>query len=61
MEWFDPSPHIINSNKITDIFGYWPTFHDAWIHKLSLSVDDGEPWIAGSASPVLICRFISLR
>ena len=53
MERFDPLPYIQHSNRITDIFGYWPTFHDAWIQKLSLSVDGGEPWIPSSASPVL--------
>lgn len=53
MEWFDPAPFIENSNKITDIFGDWPTFHDAWILKLDLSVAGGEPWVAGSVSPTL--------
>jgi hypothetical protein len=53
MEWFDPSPHIRSSRRITDIFGYWPTFHDAWIHRLDLSVADGAPWEPGSTSPIL--------
>jgi hypothetical protein len=53
MEWFDPSPYIENSNRITDIFGYWPIFHDAWVHRISLSIADGEPWVPGSVSPVL--------
>ena len=51
--WFDPSAVITNSNKITDIFGYWPSFHDAWINSLSLSVADGKPWVIDSESPVL--------
>ena len=56
MDWFDPSPHIENSKKITDIFGYWPSFHDAEIHEVNLSVADREPWVAGSASPVVDMR-----
>ena len=53
MERFDPSPHIRNSHKITDIFGYWPSFHDAEIQKLCLTVADGEPWVVGSVSPAM--------
>jgi hypothetical protein len=53
MEWFDPSPYISDSQKITEIFGYWPSFHDAEIHDLSLTVADGEPWVVGSSSPVM--------
>lgn len=53
MEKFDPSPHIKNSYKITDIFGYWPEFHDAEILELKLSVAGGEPWVVGSESPTM--------
>lgn len=53
MEWFDPSPHIENSKKIIDIFGYWPSFRDAEIHELSFNVADGTPWIVGSESPAI--------
>jgi hypothetical protein len=53
MEKFDPSPHIKNSYKITDIFGYWPSFQDAEILDLHLSVAGGEPWVVGSESPAL--------
>ncbi len=53
MEWFDPSPYIQNSNRITDVFGYWPTFHDAWIHKMNMSVAGGKPWEPDSFSPAL--------
>jgi hypothetical protein len=52
-EWFDPSSIIKNSNKISDIFGYWPTFHDAWIYSFCLSVAGGKPWLPDSDSPVL--------
>lgn len=53
MDWFDPSPHIENSQALTNIFGYWPTFHDAEIHELNLTVAEGEPWVVGSESPVV--------
>jgi hypothetical protein len=53
MQRFDPSPHIKNSYKITDIFGYWPAFQDAEIHELRLTVADAEPWVAGSESPAM--------
>jgi hypothetical protein len=53
MEWFDPSPYIENSNKITNIFRCWPKFHDAEILKLDLSVAGGQPWVVGSVSPTL--------
>ena len=52
-EWFDPSAVISNSKKITDIFGYWPTFHDAEIHELRLSIDSSNPEVYGSNAPVL--------
>jgi hypothetical protein len=52
-QWFDPSEVIKNSNRITDIFGYWPTFHDAEIQSFCLSVAGGQPWLADSDSPVL--------
>jgi hypothetical protein len=53
MECFDPSPIIKNSNKITDIFGYWPTFHDAEVHSLSLSGGVVDPCVPGCESPML--------
>lgn len=53
MENFDPSPHIKNSFKITDVFGYWPSFQDAEILELRLSVAGAEPWATGSESPAL--------
>lgn len=53
MESFDPSPHIKNSYKITDIFGYWPSFHDAEIYDLRMTVAGGEPWVTGSESPAM--------
>lgn len=60
MNQFDPAQHIENRNKITDAFGYWPSFHDAEIKELRLTVADGEPWVPGSVSPVLdmvVCVF----
>lgn len=57
-EWFDPSALIKNSNKITDIFGYWPTFHDAWIQSIYLTVGSGENWEDGYGSepPTLVMK-----
>ena len=53
MAKFDPSPHIKNSYKINDIFGYWPSFQDAEILDVRLTVAGGEPWVTGSESPIL--------
>ena len=53
MEKFDPSPHVKNSYKVTDIFGYWPSFQDAEILELRLTVAGAEPWVTGSESPAL--------
>jgi len=53
MEKFDPSPHIKNSYKITDVFGYWPSFQDAEILEVRMTVAGAEPWTTGSESPAL--------
>ncbi|MFP5277934.1 MAG: Imm50 family immunity protein [Acidobacteriota bacterium] len=53
MEHFDPAPWIKNSQKVTDIFGRWPSFHDAEIQEVRLFTADGEPWSIGSDSPVM--------
>lgn len=53
MEWFDPSPLIKNSSKITDIFGYWPTFHDAEVHSLSLTGGVVDPCDPDCEGPML--------
>jgi tRNA(adenine34) deaminase len=53
VEWFDPSPYIKNSDKISSIFGYWPSFHDAEIHHVNLDIADEEAWEGGSESPTL--------
>lgn len=50
---FDPAAIVRDSNKITDVFGYWPTFHDAEIHSFCLTVADGQPWLTDSDSSVL--------
>ena len=34
---------IEGSEKLTKIFGYWPTFHDAEVHELNLWRGDVEP------------------
>jgi hypothetical protein len=53
VEWFDPSSVIQHSDRVTNIFGCWPSFHDAEILQFDLSVADGKPWQLGSPSPVL--------
>jgi hypothetical protein len=53
MERFDPSPIIQHSDRIANIFGCWPSFHDAEILHLGLSVAGGKPWLPGSPSPML--------
>ncbi len=53
MERVDPSSIIQNSNKITEIFGYWPSFHDAEIHSLSLSGGVADPCDPECESPKL--------
>ncbi|MGA9670497.1 MAG: Imm50 family immunity protein [Terracidiphilus sp.] len=53
MEQFDPSAIIQNSNRITDIFGYWPTFHDAEVHTLSLSGGVADPCLPECECPLL--------
>ena len=40
---------VENGEALTSIFGYWPSFHDAEVHSLTLDRNDSEP----SASPSL--------
>ena len=44
---------IGGSKKITDIFGYWPSFHDAEIIELNFSRGDVEPEDGRYVFPVL--------
>jgi hypothetical protein len=37
VEGFDPCSIVVDCHKITDIFGYWPTFHDAEVQSFSIS------------------------
>jgi hypothetical protein len=55
-EWFDPSAVIANSSKITGIFGYWPSFHDAEVHEFRLSIDSSTPKTYGSDAPAIDMR-----
>lgn len=43
MEEVDVSWRIKNSRRITDIFGYWPAFHDAEVRSVSLVSASGVP------------------
>jgi Immunity protein 50 len=49
----EPVTFIKNSRLLTGLFGYWPSFHDAEILSLSLSVGCAKPWIPGCDSPFL--------
>jgi hypothetical protein len=53
MERLDPSSFILQSQKITGIFGHWPTFHDAVVHSLALSGGYADPCEPDSESPML--------
>lgn len=45
----DTAPEIPGVEKVVEIFGHWPSFHDAEIMWLRLDRRDGE----GGAGPVL--------
>ena len=44
---------IESSNKLTDIFGYWPSFHDAEVIELNLWRGDVEPDAGRYVFPML--------
>jgi hypothetical protein len=44
---------IEGSEKLTDIFGYWPSFHDAEVIELVLWRGDVEPEVGRYIFPVL--------
>ena len=52
-DWFDPSPFIEDSRKLTEIIGEWPSFDDAEMVSLCLDRTDGSPHMPGSNSPTL--------
>ena len=52
-DWFDPSPFIDDSHKLTEVVGFWPSFDDAAVLRLQLDCTDGSPWKQGSDSPTL--------
>jgi hypothetical protein len=47
---------IEGSKKLTDIFGYWPSFHDAEVIELTLWRGDVEPEASRYIFPVLKAR-----
>ena len=47
---------IDGSGKLTDIFGYWPSFHDAEVLELSLMRGDVDPEAGRYVFPVLQVR-----
>jgi len=44
---------IAGSKKLTDIFGYWPSFHDAAVTELAIWRGDVEPETGRYVFPVL--------
>lgn len=46
---------VVGSEKLTKIFGKWPSFHDAEVHEVFLSRDDAETG-AKRASTSLITK-----
>ena len=52
-DWFDPSPFIDGSEKLTSIVGEWPSFDDAEVISIVLDIQDGSPWKLGSGSPTI--------
>jgi Immunity protein 50 len=52
----DIQSFIDGSNKLTEIFGYWPTFHDAEIIDVQLWRGDVEPRRNSWVLPVLTVK-----
>jgi hypothetical protein len=50
-------PLIQGSNKLTGIFGCWPSFHDAEIHELHFWRGDVDPDRESYVFPVLTVKF----
>jgi|SRR5215831_6751456 hypothetical protein len=48
-----PEKFIANSDQLTNIFGYWPSFHDAEIIKFDLWRGDVQPEAGRYIFPVL--------
>jgi hypothetical protein len=56
VERFDPSSMIVDSHKVTDIFGYWPTFHDAEVQSFSVSGGETIAQTLPSDTPIINAR-----
>jgi hypothetical protein len=52
----DIEDHILGSNKVVSIFGYWPSFHDAEVLELRLWRGDVNPSENRWIMPVLTVR-----
>jgi len=39
----DPAAFVEQSSRLTDIFGAWPSFHDAEVHSMDLWRGDVDP------------------
>jgi hypothetical protein len=53
---FEPESLVENSEKLTSIFGYWPSFHDAAVMELHLWRGDLDPDRDRYVFPVLTVK-----
>jgi hypothetical protein len=52
----DPQKLIKGSERLTDVFGYWPSFHDAEVIEFSLWRGDVDPEAGRYTFPVLTTK-----
>ena len=52
----EPEVHVEGSDRLTSIFGYWPSFHDAEIIEFNLWRGDVEPEANRYIFPVLTTK-----
>ncbi len=52
----DGSAVFEDSGKLTNIFGYWPSFHDAEVHELLLERGSVDPGKSSYVFPILTVK-----
>ncbi|WNG39623.1 hypothetical protein F0U61_42585 [Archangium violaceum] len=52
----DASSFFANAERLTRIFGYWPSFHDAEVLELNLSRGGNGAEVGGDNAPILTAR-----
>lgn len=50
------SSFIANADRLTRIFGYWPSFHDAEVLEMNLSRGGNGADLGGDNAPILTAR-----